>query len=60
MLLYGGYLSEGTVEGRSYFKQDAINRYNFVQYLCFTIDRSFVYENIIKRAKEKLLFLAVV
>lgn len=42
MLLYGGYLSEGMVEGRSYFKQDAINRYNFVQYLCFMIDRMFM------------------
>lgn len=48
------------MEGGPYFTQDFVNRYDFVQYLCFMIDRSFMYESMVKRAKENLLFLVVV
>lgn len=44
-------ISEGKVEGSSYFTHEFVNRHDIVQYLCFMIDTSFIYESIIKRAK---------
>lgn len=60
MLINGGHVSEGREEGVSYFTKEFANRCDFVQYLCFMRDKSFIYESIIKRVKKNLLFLVVV